>query len=367
MLNDNKISLYVDALIFETIAVDSQIIKNADGSVISDITNSIKKYFESHIDPNNKVSSFLNILAPVGIYKIFSAIGKPGIGILLGIASRVFHFDVASILNSIYQYISNIITSGGKLTSNQINTAVSQAVSSNTDSSIFEPTNILEKLKDKDSLTSLFSDDGITSYRSVTSELRQAKLLKFTLMQYESGLLTYADAKTKSSISDMLKKVLSFFFTTALAAGGFMILGDIGAKALGIGGNSSEKPVPGYVSSEAPQAVAPTYKPTQTKFKVSSSYFEDKKNIGENVWVENYTSNRPGIELMVLDFAIEVYPDLKGKEDIIRSTRGFNQTVDIINFSNKTHMNHSIVILPRIYYSEKQIVDNFIDEVAKHT
>lgn len=152
-----------------------------------------------------------------------------------------------------------------------------------------------------------------------------------------------------------------------------MVAGDLINSFLGRGspftGTMKDgKPVstPSKTVSDAPAAPAPIYTPTQTKFKINPIYNNVQYNQNEdNLWSENYTCNFAGIEKMIVDFANQVYLGLQDKQSIIKSTQGFNAVSDIIAFNNKRNMGHDIIFIPRMYKSKKQIVDSFIDEVAK--
>lgn len=398
MIKNSEISLYVDALIVEAIVSDRLLEKKAQGADVGNILNSIKGYVETHIDPDKPAESVLNILAPGAIFMVFRAMGLGKIGGLLGLAASVFHIDVGGIMKSVYESVKNMVSKGGKTTSSQVNEVVSQAVDANTkppsEESIAETQ---QKLQSQPSLFDVGNAEASLDYSRkfhknyVNIEVRKAKMIRLAVINYENSLHKQADASmwekfksfftgkdavknyshTQTTLSGIIKRVLGFFVGVVLASAGFLVVGDIINSMLGrasglTGTLEKGKPVPGSGVSDAPRMSAPPIpKSTQTKFPLNSSYVEE--NYPDNVrWTERYTSTRHGIEDMVLDFAEDVYSGLKDKDNLITSSPQFSKTIDILLFHNQSHIGHNIVFIPtNIYHSKKEIVDTFIDDVAK--
>ena len=76
-------------------------------------------------------------------------------------------------------------------------------------------------------------------------------------------------------------------------------------------------------------------------------------------------NNEQNIEDMVVQFAKDTYSGLDGKEQIIRSTPGFQNVVHQIASFNGHNQNSSQTFMPPSLRSKKQLVDYFIDDVAK--
>jgi hypothetical protein len=81
----------------------------------------------------------------------------------------------------------------------------------------------------------------------------------------------------------------------------------------------------------------------------------------------NETNNPQNIESILLQFAKDTYDGLDGKESIITATPGFQAIKNRIIWFNSDHPNSTIITIPPEYTSKKQIVDYFIDEVAKES
>lgn len=400
MTKNSEISLYVDALVVEAILSNHLIEKKAQGGGFEGIVESIKNYVLAHIDPDKKTESVLNMLAPGAIFMVFRAMGLTGVGGLLALAASVFHIDVGGALNSIYEYVKEVVSGGKKVTSAEVNSKVSESVDAASGTpSIEEAMSAYQQLHAQASSSDLNKFKVFSSYskshkKSVAMQIRQAKMIKLVIADYESNfykqaqkpgimdriknlfsdpknkdyLKNYSD--TKLGVGGVLKKVLGFFVGVVLASAGFIVAGDLINAVLGraspfTGTMEKGKPIPGSGTADAPRLAPVIPKSTQTKFKLNPAYSEE--NFSErDRWRESYTSNRHGIEDMVIDFANDVYLGLEGKDDIIASCQGFNAAVDIILYNNKDHIGHGIVLVPTYaYHSKKQIVDSFIDEVAK--
>ena len=417
MVKSNKISLYVDCLIVETIAGNPSIIKNA-GIDISGVASSMVNYVNSQLKSENPVASALSLLAPGAILVGFSALGHPWIGALLGLAANFFQIDIKNALSSIYTKISEAVGSGKKLSSSEVDQITQSAVGESTpavDESLVKK--IMEDPKLQPYLMQYVqrlgsgksdtgsANDGATNLSSITAQKRYARMVKLNMINYQSyALATYAytyrgyDEGFFKKLSNLLNplssdqtktkhvlvRFLSLFLKIVLASAGLMIVGDVIYSLLGKPTRilntspgqpsqptsttpsttpSGQTPASSPSSSPILSAPLPASRSTQTKFPVSSNYIEtSERSYGR--WLEDYTNNRRGIRDMVLDFAYTVYPTLDTiDENIITSSRKFQEIVEeIVNF-NLRLSNANFTSIP-FYNSKKEIVDYFIDEVA---
>lgn len=330
----NEINFYIDSLIAEAVFGEDLSYKKA--SILSDLTSSVSQYVSNHIDPDDKVGSILNILAPGAISVLFG--GK--IGLFFGLLMRVFNVDVAGILRSIYDSIKSHLGQNSQISSEQVNDYVTAAVNQHA--------------------------GDVTPVKTSTL-LKYAPIAKLALQDYEESLL-YSTAKprafTKSFGVSLLSRILSFVFSTALAAGGLMLAGDAVNKFLGRP-NAFDNTLQSGKAVEQPEAPpAPTS--SQTKFPVKSGYNDVQHDPSTN-WIERYPNNPSGIQNMLISFAKEVYDGLDGLEGTIISSPLFKATVDNIAWYNHMAAGDQIVFIPKFFKSKKDIVDHFIDDVAKRT
>lgn len=320
----SAIQFYHDDLV-----VRSFLRKNAqDSSLISAITT----YFSNNYDSNNPAKSIINDLAPGVVFNILSkGLGFTGIGFVFSVAMRVFHIDIYSILQKIYDQIVLNLSQNNKFTSDKVH----QIVKSSVESSYKEPPG------------------------TQASKIREAILFKAALEDYKIN--KNAGILGGPPIS-LLTSILSWFFKIALASAGFMFAGDAINKVL----NRPNAFDSSYQEGKTPPAPfkeqTAIINSTQTKYPVKSSYTDTKYNQG-TPWSVNASNTPEGIENMLIDFANEVY-DIKDNPKISNST-AFNVLKARIVAFNKSSEGDNLVFIPQYLKSKKEIVDTFIDEVAK--
>src|SRR5882724_5607663 len=95
---NGEIDFYVDTLIVSSILNNNNLHKYADAGMITSLIDKVKGYVSNHIDPTDKAGSLINILGPGAISATFSAMGLSWLGMLIGLAMRVFNIDVKGII-----------------------------------------------------------------------------------------------------------------------------------------------------------------------------------------------------------------------------------------------------------------------------
>jgi len=364
-LSNSEFNLYVDTMIVQAL-LDDNLVKNAnEGSFIMPLINKVKEYVFAHIDSKDKVGSVINFLAPGAITLMLDALGFKWIGKIAGLLASMFHIDVASIIGSIYNKIKSLLTSGEKVTSSQIDSAVKSAASEHV------PT------------------DMVDDHKTYAETIRDIRILKLALIDFESSdKLTKNAAILSPAIAskaiNVFTTVIGWIFKTVLASAGLMAAGDVANKLVGRsnaldGSLEGGKPSPkgstpsegggfwaklmggGGTKSDTPEVSTTS---TQTKFKVNPSYVDVKKNTSSSNWLEQGYSNQATVEAMVVNFAKEVYSGLDNLDSVIKSTANFRNVVNMILNHNRTRQEDPGIYIPRTFVSKKQMVDYFIDEVA---
>lgn len=353
----NEISFYVDCMIVETIATSPDLVKQAGiGGVLDSLVKSIKDYVDQKIDPNDKIGSIINLLAPGKIFATFSLLGHPWIGALLGLAVSVFDVDVAGILRKIYYNIKALISDDGKTNSAEVNAVVSSAVAS-----AYKPATPEEEAAAAQNI----------EHRSFSQCMRDARIVKLAMESYKNDLIKEAGmwqvigfAALKTKLFGVLKSVISWVWRAFLAAAGFMVAGDVTRGLV-----SGTKPAPpgsgGWFDKKEPTSNAYTSK--QTVFTENSSYKDlPHNNPNEIVWTEmNEINTKDGIRSMLIKFAKDVYSGLDGLENVIASTAGFRVIANKIYWYNYKNKGSKGVSIPRMFKTKRQIVDMFIDDVVE--
>ena len=366
----SEISLYVDAMIVEAIIADPTIIvKQADmgGSVLT-LMNKIKDYFATKFPDTStsKVDDVLQFITPGAIFTLLRYLTSPWIAGIVTLSQQVFNINVVGIIKSIYDNIKSLISTGKLISSQQIDSAVSSAVDSN------------HSAVDEESVAKQLQNMKKGSH-DVKQQLRDVRLIKIASISYQEGKFNKTAglaSEMQSKLINILSKLFSLIIKILLGSAGFVVAGDVIKKFLGIDdkedapGSTDSKPgaASNFFSSlfhkSEPPPVA-VYVAKQTKFKVNPSYQNKQYNVGEDTWAEGFVNNNSGISDMLVQFAKEVYGGLSGLENSIKSTPTFTEVVRTIEFFNRTAAGSSVVFLPRIFRTKKQIVDLFIDDVAE--
>lgn len=356
MPTTGEISLYVDAMLVETVLADPKLYKK--GGFITDLLTKVKDYFAEKIDPNNPVKSVLNMLAPGVLWVVFKGLGLGMWGTLIGLLMNVFHVDAYGMMVSLYEKVKDMISGGQKVSSSQIDSAVNGIVQSHSQvNGEQEAQEAYQKLQQKQQQPAQANDGKVYSSLEL---LHDAKIIRLAMVEYERQNLRlvkeaislseftpfYSSRKAKGT--SLLGSILGFVFKLALASAGLMVAGDIVRKIFHMDDRGS-----GGASSETPSGTTST----QTKYHASGD-----TPLPHEMPIAN---NRSNIENMVVQFAKDVYPDLSSKEDIIRSSPYFKAVVDQIAHTNLYNPGSAETLIPSIFHSKKQVVDYFIDDVAK--
>lgn len=342
MIADSEIKLYVDMMIIESLLDNPLFIKEAGaGGAVASVLGSIKDYFESKI----KTEGILNLIAPVGINALFTFLGAPWIGFLLALAQQAFNINVGNILSSIYNKIKELISGDKKITTQQVDSVVEGAVTSN-----YTPVSPGDEKHAEDVLNRIKSG----SY-GVKQQMRDVRMIKLATISYQEGVIEKNGALSfvffkglQTKIIPILIKFFGMIFKIALTSAGAIVVGSAIRSYIG--------------TSDSKQT---TYVSKQQKFKQNTSYQDTEYNSGNSFWIENFNNNPNGIINMLVTFAKEVYDGLDGLESLIKSSPSFQVVVNNIRQFNLTAEGASVVFLPKMFTSKKQIVDLFIDDVAK--
>lgn len=356
MHSNSEISFYTDTLIAQIVLQDATFEKKASEGVISSLIQKVKDYVGSHIDPNNRSGSVLNILAPGAITVAFSAMGLGWLGALIGLATRVFNIDVTAIISSIWNKLKTLIAGDKPTSSEQIDSIVNSAVQEHVQPATSEEAEHAAKMMEAKTAAQIMKD---------------ARIVRLAMVEYENAYIYKTADKMdflsmfsgrKSKTTSILSRVLGWIFKVALAAAGLMVAGDAVNKFLG-----RPNAFDGTIQQGKPveQSATPVHVASQKKFPINRAYHAEVRNTGDDTWIENIPNNISSISNMLVNFAKEVYDGLNGKESLITSSSGFNVVKDRIVWYNRTSAGAPFIAIPKYFRSKKHIVDYFIDEVAE--
>lgn len=373
--NSANLNIYVDSMVTEMVLSNDGMSKTAQLSdVMSGITDSLKNYFGSKVDPNDRAGSVINMLAPGVLAATFKVLGFTKLGLLFGLAMSFFDIDVKGILTSIWEKLKDALGGGKKVTPQEVGGIVQSAVQQHD-----KPATEQEAAKAEQTL----------QQKGATKAIRDARIVKMAILETQNiGFEKVAQIRRRtpsSSASDFfsmfgnkkvettgtLTRVLSWIFTVILFSTGLMVGADAIKHYLGMDNaiDGTGKPAGqssiSVPSSQSADPAPATHVATQTKFKLQPNLNDPPRNTGQDIWAESVANDKASIDSMVLLFAKQVYQGINGLDNIIRATPGFQVVTDRIEDFNHSSAGNALVAIPPYFRTKKQIVDLFIDDVAQ--
>jgi hypothetical protein len=338
MSNSGAISFYVDALIVETVLGNGQFQKTADSSMVSSLLSGVGTHVKSLLADNagDTVESILNILGP----GLVAFLAGGWFGMLAGLALKMFDINIGSILRSFWQSIRGEFGSSNKVTTQQIDAHMQQAVQSNTPAAEADTPTIAALMYDAKLLRLAVEDYDRQTFRlfkegAPTSMIRSLR-----------GL---GAVRTIS----ILSRILGAIVKVALYSAGLTIGAHYLKKYMGMEDSSKDSSTE---STTAPNPSAPVA--TQTKF-----HLKGDAPLPASVAITNTPDS---IENQIIQWAKETYDGLDGQEENMKRTPAFQTVKEDIVWHNSRSPGNQVVFLPTNFTSKKKLVDFFIDDVAKN-
>lgn len=340
MIRNAELQFCLDTLVLETLLFSSPMVKNAESGLISSLIEKVKDYVLSHIDQNNKLVSVLDLLAP----GILAVLGFPIIGFIVMLAENFFGFSIGNIFTGIVSKVKGLISGNDKQTNSQeVDSAVESVVKENYG---VDPT------------------EGDLSKFDIKASLKDVQFVKLAYhLNKEAGigdsLLKLIGLKGK--VGSILGSILKWIVKVVLAAGGFMVAGDVTNKLLG---TTKADPTPSGMPTLSPthnkQVSFIPHTSSQNLFKTNPNYNEEKLNVNRG-WIEAVPPSKIGDQ--IVNWTEEIYPDLANMTNFIKGSSKFQKVVSDIQEANSTNTSN-ITFMPTMLTSRKKVVDLFIDDLA---
>jgi hypothetical protein len=361
----SEVSLYVDLMLIDSILCsDDKFHKKA--GFINDLLSRMKEYFGEHIDKSNPANSVINILAPGTLWVALSSVGLGKWGMFLGLLMEVFHVNAGGILSSLWNGTKDLVSTGNPISSAQIDGLVDGTISEHTQPATQEEAQSgYQVLKKNPQLGS--GERGMADDKAVYSSselLSDARFISLALIEYESqkmrltksaGFFSSYNGRKAQGVS-LLSRIFGFVIKIALASAGLMVVGDLINKFLGRPNGIDKTYHPGKEEEATPSAPAgPTS--TQTKFPSKGD-----AALPRSMPLMNNPAN---ITSMLVQFAKDTYSGLDGKEGLITSSPAFQGVKEQIEWFNVHNEGSAAIFLPPNFTSKKEVVDLFIDDVAR--
>ena len=340
-MHTGRVKFYLDTLLIETALSYPKNYKKA--SFVEDLINKAKTYVEGKIDPNDRVGSALKLLAPGALFALMKGLGFGGWSIVLQILLDVLDIDLGGMLNTAYHEVYGAVSGDKKISPeeiDQITNSIAQEYGQDVQiADDFKSYSSLELFDFAKTLNSCIYDYDKNLFRLTKSS---GLFSDSTKSSFKKRL--GSDAKSKGS--SLLATIIGWIIKVVFYSAGIMVIKDMVHSVTQTKQHST-----------APQI--PTSKSTQTKFKPKAD---------ESLPVEYPMVNNDGnISNMILQFAKDTYDGLDGKESIIENTPGFKAVKDAIKWNNMSNEGSTSIFIPNVFKSKKDMVDHFIDQVAKNS
>lgn len=314
MNNEYKQELLAEIILYQPI------VKTAD---FSSITNYVSDYVKKHINENDKFGSVIDIILP-GI------LGASGFPILAGIITGIellTGINFGSIISSIIGDVRNMLTSNKSPSTTDVDNIVKNNVAS-----VHVDENELDDFSLKEAL-----------------DLRNDFIKNGSNSKFNNSIVIYNSLKKQAGVkSELLKKalsvaipVMSWIIRVVLISAGFMVAKDIATSVL-------------------PESILPTKDVKKFNLPVNPEYKEERLNGPRSVW----TISNENIAQTLIEWAEYIYPDLQGKQDLIKSTNDFSVLIRYINKYNEGNT-FDVFVVPNEFKSRKDVVDKFVVEIEK--
>ena len=303
------------------------LVKNAGSGFLSELLQSVKNHVDQYKEEHAGEDTFTmasNILVPGILVKL----GHPILAMLVALLEKYTGFSPGTILENAWASISSAVKSGS-ITPQGVKDAADAAAKAATGT---PPTDI-QQVKD--------------------SEIRAFRIVALGI---PVGISKYAAGSAIAT--SLLARIVYWVILAVLGALGILVVGEIFNKMTG---HQDTKPSASGLPTLTPSTQAPeAHLSTQTLLKPSPGY-TDEHITGS--WIEPTPSTDIGNT--IVRWATNIYPDLQGHEDLIRSSAKFSQIVSEIQKYN-TATNPNYTFIPPFMTSRKSVVDYFIDEIAQN-
>lgn len=358
-----------DTLLIDDLYLIHQTIQKQAGEaagVLNSLSSYITSWAKENIDTSSTggfASSLLSLITPGVLFKINPILG------IIWTGAKAFGFDPMSVVNPVVDYVSSKFSKGESVSADEVETVGKSAISASAGplsakASMLEPLYEVQKNGQIVSLTkealwpevkSFFGADpgGKTP---VIPWLGDKKLGIFGRI---FGNLFQMKAKGKARW--LLGGLIVWVLKTALLGAGLLAGAGAISKALGKGKDddkpSNESKNDSPESSKATNSGSTFSKKPTLKLKPSGRGEDYHKNDGTtSTWIVPIVGG--DVQNTLLLWTLDIYPQLKGRENLIKNSRSFNKTVNELKTSYKGSSRS--MEMPKKFHSRKQVVDQFI-------
>jgi hypothetical protein len=325
-ISDTLVMEKMMKIISKDLSLKNDIRKQASFDM-SDFLASVKSGVTSQVNKNSPVESVVNMLVPAALWRINPLLG------MLATAGQMFGINAFSIWDSICSNVKSLIGSGNKVTPESITQIGEQEISKN--GGIDYSYSGISILSDFDK-AGLISLGGIYSFGTEASGNWFVNLFKKII----GADTTPGQTKAKFSIFRFITQIFTFTIKTMFLSAGLLAAGGglmyfLGRKPQGIGTEN-----------------------TQSTSNNENNVQQNQKS-SRDIWSVPLNGKTP--PEMLMEWAIDKYPQLAGHEDEIDQSPSFWNTVREV--AKEYHTGQNNIEIPSQFKSPEDILSKFVPDI----
>jgi hypothetical protein len=314
----------------------------AEESFLTGLWEKASEHFKGLIDTSSTGSILKSVLKIFEAGALFS--WNPLLGVLDIVAQEMFNISLTDIAFKIKDAIWPKISSGIKVTSDEINKAAMDAVGTTSEGCSNDLFYGVRELEDSGQLTKIGSIEKLADSRNIIWRILGA------LNRHKGKILLAA-------LAAWMVKVL-------LWGAGLLMVGSVAAKFLRGEDEekTEEKPTTTEVAEEGEESeVTPAVSPTTAPSPDMTPSGAGERDYSGMIWIEPIYGD---ISNTVMDWAESIYPQLTGYDDIITRTPSFQRVVTQLA-QNFDPSRPGYLVMPKQYRSRVAVVNQFAGDAKR--
>lgn len=316
------------------------------GSSLGSVAQQIQQHVLSDIDTSSTgslVISVLKLLEPALLFRRYWLLG------LLDGVAQAMGFSLTDIVVKMVSFIKNMLMGGQPVSVSDIHRIGSSMIAAESGSA---------------------ADDIYRDAFDVLQDLDN----KGQLFKFAAGPLSVFRSLGRFRTYSLLVRIVGWFLKTILLSAGLLVGGGIVAKTLGLSKQKpteekkeplafeQEAPTPGAGMVRQPSVVLPiSVMPSVSGLHPSGRGEEYHPNDDHTAWIVPVYGS---VKDTLLGWTVEIYPELRGRENIIMSTPSFNRMANVLS-GQLDYRTPNYLMMPRGVNKRIDIVNTFINDIAK--
>ena len=344
MSRKDDLKYFQDTMLLDKIAlINSAMYKTAD--MMSSISGAVEQWGKDHIDTTS-ASTIFESLAKLAEVSVLTGV-NPLIGAADAVIQELTGFSITSVIASILRSLYHKITSGESLTTNDINSAGISVLSSAPSLDILRQ----------------FEKTGQLVIMVKSAAGKDGWLGGFIRKMFGAGKL-----ENKKGVFNLISGLAVWILKTVLKGAGLLaltggVLGLVGLKnKKNQEGTNQETNETDLIHNVSNENIPYMPQPTANNFRSSGDGEQVHRNDQSTVW---WVPINGSIQNTLMNWAINIYPELNGHQDEIKLNGSFMRLSNIL----ASYIDKGFFEVPKGFTSIKQLIDAAISglQIKKET